>query len=196
MWIARDENNTLYLFKWKPKRRTFKRWYNKFFIPQQGYWDGSVIAKLNPDSYKDLKWEDDPRPVYVGVFDRYKMSYIFQKCGIEMTKDVIKLIDDLCGSDNVQTNPKQTIPENKIPSKEETEKKEDLFQSIKDKIVDCVDRYFNAFNDHPARIKAASENQKELFDELCWRWQDYDAVKYDPKETWDLNYNDYVDSKG
>lgn len=37
----------------------------------------------------------------------------------------------------------------------------------------------------------ASESAKKYHDECVWRWQDLESLRYDPKDKWDLNYNDY-----
>ena len=32
---------------------------------------------------------------------------------------------------------------------------------------------------------------KQISEELCWRFQDYEVFMYDYQKDWDLNYQDY-----
>lgn len=65
-YVARDENKTLWLFLGKPIRD-----YNCYITKICG----SVISNsynfkdfgLNPDDYKDLKWEDEPVEVFINL---------------------------------------------------------------------------------------------------------------------------------
>ena len=67
-YVARDENKTLWLFLGKPIRD-----YNCYITKICG----SVISNsysfkhfgLNPDDYKDLKWEDEPVEVFINLED-------------------------------------------------------------------------------------------------------------------------------
>lgn len=67
-YVARDENKTLWLFLGKPIRD-----YNCYITKICG----SVISNsynfkdfgLNPDDYKDLKWEDEPIEVFLNLED-------------------------------------------------------------------------------------------------------------------------------
>lgn len=67
-YVARDENKTLWLFLEKPIRD-----YNCYITKICG----SVISNsynfkdfgLNPDDYKDLKWEDEPVEVFINLED-------------------------------------------------------------------------------------------------------------------------------
>ena len=69
-YVARDESGFLFLYVGKPKRR-------------EGCFLGSYIGRsvtiigedefkmfgLNPDDFKDLKWEDEPVEVFVNMED-------------------------------------------------------------------------------------------------------------------------------
>ena len=46
-------------------------------------------------------------------------------------------------------------------------------------------------DDHPVRRKQNEDELKQVGEELCWRFQDYDAFMYDFQKDWDLNYQDY-----
>lgn len=73
-------------------------------------------------------------------------------------------------------------------------KKDKYIQGLKDKVFECVMKYFDyGMDDHPLRSRQekASKIRKECMDELCWRWQDYNTIQYDSEDTWDLNFNDY-----
>ena len=67
-YVARDKNSLLYLYLGKPKRADFS------FIPcKNGY---CIISKsdfqkfdLNPNDFKNLKWEDEPVEVFVNMED-------------------------------------------------------------------------------------------------------------------------------
>lgn len=67
-YVARDEDTTLLLFLGKPIRN-----YNCYITKICG----SVISDsynfkhfgLNPDDYKDLKWEDEPVEVFLNLED-------------------------------------------------------------------------------------------------------------------------------
>ena len=67
-YVARDKDKTLWLFLGKPIRD-----YNCYITKICG----SVISNsynfkdfgLNPDDYKDLKWEDEPVEVFINLED-------------------------------------------------------------------------------------------------------------------------------
>ena len=67
-YVARDKNSLLYLYLGKPKRADFS------FMPcKNGY---CIISKsdfqkfdLNPNDFKNLKWEDEPVEVFVNMED-------------------------------------------------------------------------------------------------------------------------------
>lgn len=67
-YVARDENKALWLFLGKPIRD-----YNCYITKICG----SIISDsynfkhfgLNPDDYKDLKWEDEPVEVFLNMED-------------------------------------------------------------------------------------------------------------------------------
>ena len=67
-YVARDKSSILYLYLGKPKRADFS------FIPcKDGYCfvDIRYLRKfgLNPDDFKDLKWEDEPVEVFINMED-------------------------------------------------------------------------------------------------------------------------------
>lgn len=51
-WVARDKSGALKLFRAKPFR-----W--KWF----GEWGGELLARLNPDDFPDVTWENSPKIV-------------------------------------------------------------------------------------------------------------------------------------
>lgn len=60
----------------------------------------------------------------------------------------------------------------------------------------CEKKFYNAMSTY---FSCGGEGHKttirnmanEALDEAVLRWQDCEALKYDIKEMWDLNYNDY-----
>lgn len=71
----------------------------------------------------------------------------------------------------------------------------DLLCSIQSKLAESVDKYFD-YVSHAQDIHPYSkEKEQELYNNMCWRWQDWDSVKYDHPSIWDLNFDDYVDNK-
>lgn len=66
-----------------------------------------------------------------------------------------------------------------------------MMNFVQEKIAESVDNYFD-YVGHAQDIHPYSkEKEQKLYDEMCWRWQDYNEVKYDPKDNWDLNFDDY-----
>lgn len=67
-YVARDKCGTLYLYLGKPERHSFS------FLNSYGS-VGDFIANehhfkdfsLNPDDFKDLKWEDEPVEVFLNM---------------------------------------------------------------------------------------------------------------------------------
>ena len=67
-YVARDKNSLLYLYLGRPKRADFS------FIPcKDGYCFAGISESqefgLNPDDFKDLKWEDEPVEVFLNMED-------------------------------------------------------------------------------------------------------------------------------
>ena len=65
-YVARDKNSILYLYLGKPKRADF------YFMPcKDGYCFVDILYLrkfgLNPDDFKDLKWEDEPVEVFLSL---------------------------------------------------------------------------------------------------------------------------------
>ena len=67
-YVARDKGGMIYLYVCKPERR------NSYFIGYNGNCNTLIANKysfkkfgLNPDDFKDLKWEDEPLEVFVNM---------------------------------------------------------------------------------------------------------------------------------
>lgn len=52
-WVARDSNESLYLFCLKPERVRYLR-------SSDGVWMSMTVEKLDPSLFPDLTWDDDP----------------------------------------------------------------------------------------------------------------------------------------
>ena len=65
-YVARDKNERLFLYLSKPFRRG-----DEFFSNERG----NIMLRdikcfgLNPDDFKDLKWEDEPVEVFLNLED-------------------------------------------------------------------------------------------------------------------------------
>ena len=65
-YVARDKNGRLFLYLSKPFRRG-----DEFFSNERG----NIMLRdlkcfgLNPDDFKDLKWEDEPAEVFLNLDD-------------------------------------------------------------------------------------------------------------------------------
>ena len=65
-YVARDKNGRLFLYLSKPFRRG-----DEFFSNERG----NIMLRdlkcfgLNPDDFKDLKWEDEPIEVFINMED-------------------------------------------------------------------------------------------------------------------------------
>ena len=65
-YVARDKNGRLFLYLSKPFRRG-----DEFFSNERG----NIMLRdlkcfgLNPDDFKDLKWEDEPVEVFLNLGD-------------------------------------------------------------------------------------------------------------------------------
>lgn len=68
-YVAREKNGILLLYFGKPYR-TNSVFYTK--KSQSLPFTGAYISNfgLNPDDFKDLKWEDDPVEVFINMEDR------------------------------------------------------------------------------------------------------------------------------
>ena len=67
-YVARDEDDTLYLYMSKPIR------YSSYFWPDingQSIASGTYFESfnLNVDDFKDLKWKDEPAEVFLNLKD-------------------------------------------------------------------------------------------------------------------------------
>lgn len=65
-YVARDKNGRLFLYLSKPFRRG-----DEFFSNDHGniMLHDLKIFGLNPDDFKDLKWEDEPLEVFLNLED-------------------------------------------------------------------------------------------------------------------------------
>lgn len=54
IWIARDKEGTLYVYKEKPKRGL------DMWLDAAHYEFGGTSKELNPNWFTDLRWEDEP----------------------------------------------------------------------------------------------------------------------------------------
>lgn len=57
-WVARDSNESLYLFCLKPRRVRYPR-------SSDGVWMSRAVEKLDPSLFPDLTWESDPIEVEI-----------------------------------------------------------------------------------------------------------------------------------
>ena len=66
-YVARDKNGRLFLYLSKPFRRG-----DEFFSNEHGNIMLHDLKNfgLNPDDFKDLKWEDEPVEVFLNLDDR------------------------------------------------------------------------------------------------------------------------------
>ena len=69
-YVARDKNGHLYLYIGKPERRigSFLSRYGSF-IDSIANVSSFKYFGLNPNDFKDLKWEDEPVEVFVNMED-------------------------------------------------------------------------------------------------------------------------------
>lgn len=81
MFVARDEDGVLGLYRTKPKR-TFFKWFDRYIFRKKNCWRGHLLAYLKKDRFMTLTWEDEPIKVYVGIYQRNDMERIFKACGI------------------------------------------------------------------------------------------------------------------
>ena len=66
-YVARDKDYSLYVYLNKPERSDFT------FMPCTGCCIADISESqefgLNPDDFKDLKWEDEPVEVFINMED-------------------------------------------------------------------------------------------------------------------------------
>lgn len=66
-----------------------------------------------------------------------------------------------------------------------------MIDKVQTKLAESVDDYFD-YVSHVQDIHPYSkEKEQKYYDNMCWRWQDWNSVKYDHPSTWDLNFYDY-----
>jgi hypothetical protein len=81
---------------------------------------------------------------------------------------------------------------NFYPNLDAHEDRKKALESLRDRIFSLVWWYNECLlDDHPVRQKKNKEEMKQVSEELCWRFQDYEAFMYDFQKDWDLNYQDY-----
>ena len=99
MWVARDEDNSLALYSELPIRINVC-WFDRFIFQKKNHWRGKFITYLREDMemFIDLTWNDEPKQVYVGIFDREHIETLFQKCGIVPSEDLLKWMEEYVGS--------------------------------------------------------------------------------------------------
>jgi len=54
-----------------------------------------------------------------------------------------------------------------------------------------LESYSILCDDHPVRQKRNKLELQAIENEIAWRLQDYEALMYDQKKDWDLNFDDY-----
>lgn len=70
-----------------------------------------------------------------------------------------------------------------------------MLNAVHEKLAESVNHYFD-YVCHVQDIHPYSKEQEQnYYDNMCWRWQDWCAIKYDHPSTWDLNFEDYVGDK-
>lgn len=70
-----------------------------------------------------------------------------------------------------------------------------MMNAVQEKLAESVDDYFD-YVGHVQDIHPYSKEQEQnYYNDMCWRWQDWNDIKYDHPSTWDLNFDDYVGSK-
>ena len=81
---------------------------------------------------------------------------------------------------------------NFYPGLDAYEDRKKALEFLRDRIFSLVWWYNECLlDDHPVRQKKNKEEMKQVSDELCWRFQDYETFMYDFQKDWDLNYQDY-----
>lgn len=143
MWIARDKDGALRLFRHRPHRiieDAFRRpTSNIDEAVEAAYWDtyddACYECMLDNGLEINLKWEDEPIEVSL------------------------------------------------VPS---------MLNSVQEKLAESADEYF----DYVAHVQDIhpydKEEEQRLYANMCWRWQDWNDIKYDHPSTWDLNFDDYI----
>ena len=63
MWIARDENGAVYLYKYKPVRLT------KHFVSYNGERDKNNIYLGEKEAYPEITWGNSPKQAELKIID-------------------------------------------------------------------------------------------------------------------------------
>lgn len=81
---------------------------------------------------------------------------------------------------------------NFYPTLDAPEDRRKALEFLRDRIFALVWWYNECLcDDHPVRQRKNKEEMKQISEELCWRFQDYEVFMYDYQKDWDLNYQDY-----
>lgn len=70
-----------------------------------------------------------------------------------------------------------------------------ILNSVQEKLAESVDEYFDYVGHVQDTHPYSKEEEQNLYNKMCWRWQDWGDIKYDNPSTWDLNFNDYGKEK-
>ena len=70
-----------------------------------------------------------------------------------------------------------------------------MVNAVQEKLSEAVDNYFDYIGHVQDIHPYSKEREQEYYNNMCWRWQDWNTVKYDPQSIWELNFEDYVGSK-
>lgn len=137
------------------------------------------VARNKQDSYESdsiVLWLDDEKPSRIDNGEG-KSQYWFGVCGIEL-KPHTKLYDKYAYL---------TWEHDPV----EVELVSSMLNSVQEKLAESVDEYFD-YVGHVQDIHPYSkEEEQNLYNKMCWRWQDWGDIKYDNPSTWDLNFDDY-----
>ena len=65
-----------------------------------------------------------------------------------------------------------------------------LQNSVQEKMAEAVDAYFDYVSHSQDIHPYSQEKEKELYNNMCWRWQDWSDIKCGVIDR--LNFNDYT----
>lgn len=72
------------------------------------------------------------------------------------------------------------------------EERQRILKELRERLVELtIERYETELDDHPVRQKRNKLELQAIENEIVWRMQDYEALMYDQKKDWDLNFDDY-----
>lgn len=70
-----------------------------------------------------------------------------------------------------------------------------MMNEVQEKLAESVDDYFNYVGHVQDIHPYLKEQEQNYYNDMCWRWQDWNTIKYDHPSIWDLNFDDYAVSK-